>query len=145
MIRLRYTLCAEKIVRDADSNMVSAFDIVEEIQSPGFPRLVIRLMAILVLERDPGDPQRPPAEVVLSLNGKEIHKAALNVDFQGVNRTRAIVTLGGLVLTEPGQFKISYFVAGQPIASNDIPVTQIGAPPVEISQTGVSTSSAGAS
>ena len=126
MIRTQYAICAERVVRDANSNTVSIFEVVEEIQSPGFPRLVPMIMAVWVLERDAGDPQQPPAALRLIHNGAELHRTDLTVDFQDVNRTRAFVRLGGLVLPGPGTLRFSFLLDGEERAFYNIEVRQVG-------------------
>ena len=50
MIQLKLLLCAQGVVRDADSNNVSAFNILESIQAAGFPMFIQQLDILALLD-----------------------------------------------------------------------------------------------
>lgn len=133
MITSKYVLCAERVIRDADTNSVSIIDVLDEIQTPGFPRLIPRIMAVWVLERDSlEDTQQPAASFHILLNDEELHQGDLNVDFQGVLRTRSFLTLGGLVIPGPGTLTMSFRIEEEEVASYWMKVVQLGGPQVQL-------------
>src|SRR5258708_158386 len=72
MARLDYFVVAQNISVDQTTNAVSAFNIVEELRSPGFPVLVPSLAVLSVWHREEGDQEQdfqctlrvtPPGEI----------------------------------------------------------------------------------
>lgn len=125
MITLQYALAAQRLVRDAQTNSVSAFDILEELQSPSFPLMLQRLDAIAVFEREEGDPRKPKSTVSVKLDTKLLFEGDLTVDFDNVLRTRSFLSFAGLVIPGPGTINIEFIVAGEKKGFVNIPVQAV--------------------
>ena len=57
MIKLKLLFCAKAVIRDAATNEISVFGIIEEITPAGLPLLVPSFAVLAVFERDEGDPE----------------------------------------------------------------------------------------
>lgn len=134
MIKTKLMLCAESVVRDVDTNTVSAFNLIEEISAPGFPLFVPKLTVLAILERDAADPTAPSAELVMTIDGLQLHKSPVRVEFQDKLRTRAIITYGGVPIPKPGPLIIEMQVAGGETTQVSIAVRLIGTPPISAKQ-----------
>jgi hypothetical protein len=125
MIEARLAVCAESVVRDAETNAVSVFNIFEEIGAPAFPVIVPKLSVLFLFERAEGGPERVDSHLVFSLNETELARFPFDVDFQGKPRTRLIVTVGGAQIPEPGMFMVSVFWRDMQMGSWRMPVHQV--------------------
>jgi len=104
MIRSRMCVLAENVVRDADTNTISIFGIVEEMRAQGFPLFVHKIAFFILWERELTDPPRYEAQFSVTLNEQTVHTLAINIEFrEGTRLNRSIVNVNGLVLTQPGQ------------------------------------------
>src|SRR5688572_5906055 len=107
MIQPKLAVSAEAIIRDAETNTISVFSIIEEISAASFPIGIPKLSTLFLLERDQGDPEHIDAIILLSLNDKEIGQATIHSNFEGKLRTRLILVAQGVVIEEPGIFTIT--------------------------------------
>lgn len=122
MIFVKLAIAAESIVRDAETNTVSIFKVLEEIATPGFPLVIPTMMVVFVLERDSddADPQNPA--LVIWSGGEETSRTSISVQFKGKPRTRAFVRLNGLTVPGPGDLKFALEIAGSEKGAWSIPV-----------------------
>ena len=96
MVRLRLAFIAETVIRDAATNVISAFNIVDELSSHGYPLLVPKLAAVVVLARDAGDADEHALLLRVTIDGKQINEFSLAMKFQGVMVTRGIMMFQAL-------------------------------------------------
>ena len=107
MIRSKLMLCARGIVIDTQSNNVSVFNIFEQFTLESLPVIVPQFTVLIVLERDLDDPSTSECSLRITLNDTSILDQVITVDFRDKKRTRNIVTVSGLPITQPGTLKAS--------------------------------------
>ena len=122
MLRHRLMLAAETLIRDGDSNNVSAITIFEEFTFAAFPYIVPRLMVLTVLERDQDDADKFPLVLDITIAGQSLASINFEIDFQGLNRTRGLLFIGGMPIPQPGTLRITVSHQGQELAHYDIEV-----------------------
>jgi hypothetical protein len=94
---------AEGIIRDAQTNQISAFNIIENITAAGLPTLIPRLAFFTLWEREAADPERINGRFNVHIGSDRIVDLAMFADFQGnVPRTRTMINMGGLMLPRAG-------------------------------------------
>lgn len=103
MITSEYTICAERVIRDAETNSISAIGVLEEINAEAFPVIVPQVGLLFVLIRDQADPNEIETQVSVRIGENVLFNAPFQVRFQGARRTRAIIVLQGLVIPNPGR------------------------------------------
>ncbi len=130
MIKIKFMLCALGVIQDVESNNISVFNIFEEFTPFGLPALIPEFSILAVFERDNNDPQNIECSFRASLTGEQLLNQNLSVDFQGRNRTRAIVRVGGLPLPRPGKLVIE-MAHGELIHQYEIVVNS---PPARVEQ-----------
>ncbi len=131
MIKPKLAVCAESVVRDAETNAVSVFNILEEIGASMFPVTVPKLSTLFLLERGVDDPEVLECAMTLSLGENELGSFVGPVDFQGERLTRLIIVIQGVVLPEPGTLTTSLLSNGQELGSWQIQVHQVEQPQVQ--------------
>lgn len=125
-------MCAESVVRDAETNTVSVFNMIDELGATGMPAGIPKLSALFVLENTTIEQAPLDGHVTFTLDGKELNKIPVKVDFQDKFRTRVIVVIEGIVLQEYGVLTVSLDVEGQPGGQWDIRVYPAELSPDEV-------------
>ncbi len=125
MLSLKYALCAEAVVRDAASNALSAFNILEEINAVGFPVVVPRLAIVVALQREASDDSDQPASLRITLGDLELFSHAFTLTFREKLLNRAILALQGVVIPAPGALKIEFSTSGL-VHTITLPVATLG-------------------
>lgn len=99
-----YTIACVRIIIDANSDNLSCIEILEELSVASFPNVFPKVAIIWCIARDASEPEGLPSTFHISLNDVQLYEAPVDVAFKGALRTRAIVKLAGLVITNPGRF-----------------------------------------
>ncbi len=126
MIRGILSVCAESIVRDAATNHVSVFNIIEEINTPTFPVAIQKLSSLFYLVKDEEDASVNELSIRFIINGEEINRFPIHSDFQNKLKTRVIVNLQGLVIPGPGRLHAILFLKDEEIGLWDIQINHTG-------------------
>jgi len=109
MISVKLMACGTHVVRDADSNTVSIFNILEGIAGAGFPLLVQSFAALVILQRDPtADAAEHDGTFEISIGGQQLVRANVHVNFEDKKHTRQIVRLNGMVVPAPGTLEMRF-------------------------------------
>jgi hypothetical protein len=122
MIKNLLALVANDVVRDAETNNISVFNIFEGLQAEGFPVLLQKVCFFTLWERGDDEKEEHDAAFKLSIGSKELQSRTGNLNFQGKKRVRHIIRLQGLILPEPGTLCFSLEL-GETIAKYAVEVT----------------------
>ncbi len=106
MISSILMLCGEGVVRDADTNNVSVFNIFDQVSSQNFPFLIHKVSVFNVLSKDSEDEDEADFFIKFFSNKNELMKLPVRIKFGRENKTRSIFQINGLVVPEPGEFEI---------------------------------------
>jgi hypothetical protein len=124
MIESKLALCGESIVRDAETNAISVFNIIEELGATQFPAAVPKLSSLFVLQRQLNDPQQYEGSVTFSLDDEELGKMPITVDFEDRHATRVIVVIQGILIEHSGTFTVALQIGEQVMDTWSIRVHQ---------------------
>jgi len=102
MIRSKICLVADGVIRDAQTNVISIFNLTEVLVAQGFPLLIQKLSFFALWEKEPNDPNVHQGAFSVAMNDKPLMSQEIHIDFQENLRNRTIIVLGGLVIPEPG-------------------------------------------
>src|ERR1044072_5430169 len=100
-------LCAETVIRDAETNTISIIHVVEEVQSETLPILLPRLVILAVYERGEGDPESLQTQYKITLGSTTMLDQVFPASFGDRLRTRHILQAGGLPVVQPGILDVS--------------------------------------
>jgi hypothetical protein len=114
--------CAETSVLDQATNRVSLFNLLEEVITPTFPIGIYSIAVFTLWEREATEPDTH-ADLTVRLNERQLMQAQLGLNFQQATRCRAIITVLGLLLNEPGILVFEITLAGQVVGSWRVPVS----------------------
>ena len=132
MIRSILMLCADGIIRDAETNLISVFKIYENIVPEGLPLFIPRFMILAFLQRDDSDPSEIKCTLRITLNEEKILEQALNINFKGKARNRTIINVGGLPIPKQGMLETSLWLNDDMLNQYKIMVQEPRKPKVEI-------------
>ncbi len=131
MLGCRLVVCAESVVRDALTDSISVFNILEEINAQTFPLEIPKLSCLFLLTRGSADDRVHEGFIRILDSAIEIISVPVTIDFDDEYRNRHIVAIGGVRVLRPGELKIELRVLGQAIGEWTIPVRQVGGTQVE--------------
>ena len=124
---MRAVLClaAEGVIRDAETNTISVFNILERITATGFPLFIQRLTFFALWERALEDPERTMGHFRAELGGRDLHTIDLPIDFQGRLLNRTTIRIAGLVVPQPGSLRFSIALEDGTTASYTVEVNAV--------------------
>jgi hypothetical protein len=108
MLKNLICLAAKGVIRDANSNNVSVFSILEQLTPEGFPAFMQELDVLSVWQRDAGDPKDQELRFVVRLNKTEKIAVKVELRFGEALINRNIANLRGIVVDEPGELSFSF-------------------------------------
>lgn len=107
MPRLQLFVCARGSSVDRFTNNLSIFELLEGVAPETYPALLPNLVAVSVFTKGPTEEREIYPFVLKVKKGKEvILRTDLNIDFQGLARSRSIATIQGILLVEPGTLEV---------------------------------------
>lgn len=116
MIRVKACFVAEGVITDKDSGQVSAYSLVESIEAPSYPVVVQKIAFFCLWERTLADPALLRAEFTVLLDGKELVRQPVDIDFGSGLRNRCTIRLDGFAPERPGKFLFRLALPGHETA-----------------------------
>ena len=106
MVTSDLMLCAQSVIRDAETSALSVVNILEDMVPEGLPLLVPRFMVYARLHRDiQKDPQTVECKIRVSITDKTLIEHTINIDFQDKAANRLVVDISGLVIPTVGELE----------------------------------------
>jgi hypothetical protein len=121
-------VCSEAVSRDAETNTISIFTIFENFNSPSFPLLIPKLVVFNLFERVSDDPQIFDCTVRVLINELQLHEVPIRINFEDKMKSRTILTVGGLLIPNPGILTFNFIHDTRTIAQYKIEVINTGQP-----------------
>jgi hypothetical protein len=121
---MRPTVClaAKGLVRDARTNNVSVYSILEQVTPAGFPAFIPEVEALAVWQKEAGDDGPIPLTFRVMNNQHQLESLGLTVAFGAAPRHRSMVGLTGLIIREPGELRFEFLRDDQVIASYTVAI-----------------------
>jgi hypothetical protein len=116
MVEMRLCFAAEGVVRDAESNLISAFNLFEGLSAAGVPFFMQKVSFFAMWQRSEDDAERYQGQFTLALNETNLAQQEVLVEFGRELRTRTIVIVAGLVVPGPGSLRFRFDLQGGPRA-----------------------------
>lgn len=116
MIRAKICFVAEGISIDRETNQVSAFGLVESLQADAFPLFFQKLFFFCLWERENSDPAHAHADFSVTMNGREIARQSVVIDFEQLPRNRCIIRIDNFSVSEPEKVGLRLAIPGHAVA-----------------------------
>lgn len=104
MIKCQLCLLARGVIRDAETNSISVFRIIEEFRSSNFPIFVHELAFFASFIRDDDDPTSMDNTLRLRIEDVVLIPIPVTSNFEDKKANRLIVSINALLLPQPGLF-----------------------------------------
>jgi hypothetical protein len=108
MYRIPLFLCAQTIIRDAETNNLSLINLLEDITTETLPALLPNFGVLITFERDSGDAPILTGTLNITLNDEPIFDHGLTVNFLELSRTRQMINISSFPLPKPGLIKLKF-------------------------------------
>ena len=132
MLRCTLAVVAESVVRDAQSNNVSVFNIIEAFGSASFPAILPRLAILFMLTREEGDPAQYALSLRISQGDHGEDTFPVDCNFAEHRRSRSIIQLGGLAVRGAGRIRFVLRHEQEELGAWVVDVHQLQVPPAQI-------------
>jgi hypothetical protein len=111
MLSCRLAVVADSVVRDADTNFVSIFNVYEEVNALGFPLALTKVVALFIVTRESTDAGHFDGRLRVTLDGVQLADFPIALDFQEKLITRVIARLHGFIIPAAGVLRTSLTVS----------------------------------
>ena len=105
MITPKLCFAAVGIIRDADTNTISAFTILEGVIPSAIPFYMPQVSFVVFWDRNLDDANRTQGVFTLTINNDQVSRVEMLVDFHDGLRHRTIANLNGLVIPRTGAMR----------------------------------------
>src|SRR5438094_9372120 len=114
--------CSQGAVRDAQTNTLSAFNIIEDMQSAVFPLFFPRILVPAYVAREATDPDPMTMNLNVVMGDAVLNTFPLTVAFGDKLKHRLISEINGLPIPRPGSLKFQLLYDGGELNSWEIGV-----------------------
>lgn len=116
------SLCSEDIIRDADTNSISIHNIIEELNVESIPFIIPKLSLFYLFQKEKGDENKYETTLTLKIGEKELQTFKIPINFQGKERTRNTIKIGGLPISLPGYLTVELKHSNNTLSELSIPI-----------------------
>jgi Family of unknown function (DUF6941) len=117
MLRLLAMIGAERFIRDAETGLVSAINIIEHAATRKFPAHLPQLNLMAIVERTPDEKEVFEVVFRVFLGRKKLFELTGEVDFAGKMRNRLLLSVGGVAIPKAGTIRFTVDYEGRLRAS----------------------------
>ena len=103
MIRAKTCFLAEGVTTDRDTGQVSAFRLIQNLRTAVYPAAMPKIAFFCLWERADADPSRSVAEFSVTLDGRDVTRAAVDVDFGQQLMNCCTIWIADLEIAAPGR------------------------------------------
>ncbi|HEY8061649.1 MAG TPA: hypothetical protein VID74_02570 [Gemmatimonadales bacterium] len=116
MIRAKTCFLAEGVTTDRDTGQISAFRLIQNLRAAAYPISVPKIAFFCLWERDGADPSRARAEFSITLDGRDITRQPVDVDFGQHLMNCCTIWIADLGLAMPGHLVLRAAISGHQAA-----------------------------
>lgn len=127
-------LCCHGAIRDAETNNISVFNIMEEISAAGVPFFIQKLHIVAFLQRESGDTPNATVTLEITIGDQILHSQPVDLAFGDKLRTRLLAELNGFVISQPGDMMFALKLDGAVLNSWQVKVETRGKPQLELKE-----------
>jgi hypothetical protein len=126
MIHPKICFAALAVVRDAETNSMSVFNILEGVTAVGIPLLIQNMSFFVLWQREEADERRIEGTFTAAIGDQELSQVRVDLDFGENIRNRTVVNLNGLVIPRPGTLRFRIVLTNNVEATYTV---DVAAPP----------------
>ena len=120
MFKAKLCLIAENVIRDADTNYLSIYKIIEGITAIAFPAIIQQVSFLVIWEREEIDSSTTHGFFALKIVDDTVLTQRVEIDFLDKMIHRSIVKVNGIVLPKPGKLDFELRLSDGTVANYSI-------------------------
>ena len=133
MIRAKLFVCSEGASVDARNNTISAFHILEQVNTPGFPVVLPKICVIALMERETTDPSNTVLQISVDSGDQQLSSHPFAVNFFQSTLGRTLLEFNGFLIPRPGLLRFSLKRENEILGSWSVLINQVEQqPPVQM-------------
>lgn len=101
-MKVELIICAEKILKEANSDNVSVINLMEDFYAESYPAFISKAALLIVGVKESGDTDNFSLPIKVKNNDKDIVTGNVAVDFMGKEKSNTIVNITSLPIQEEG-------------------------------------------
>ena len=130
MIRAKTCFLAEGVTTDRDTGQVSAFRLIQNLRAAAYPVSMPKFAFFCLWERDDADPSRSLSEFSITLDGQDVTRQPVDIDFGQQLTNCCTIWLADLEIAGPGHVVFRAAISGHGAAEWSLAAGIVaGAPP----------------
>jgi len=130
MIRAKTCFLAEGVTTDRDTGQVSAFRLIQNLRTAVYPAAMPKIAFFCLWERDGADPSRSRADFSITLDGRDITRQPVDIDFGQQLMNSCTIWIADLEIGAPGHLVFQAAIPGHGAAEWSLAAGIVaGAPP----------------
>jgi uncharacterized protein DUF6941 len=127
MISCRLTLCAEAVIKDADTDSLSVFNIFDELAPSSFPFTLPKMTCLFFVGHDGKEGTVIPASLIITKGENEFFKRPIELDFRQRRTSKLVFYFHAVPFDGPGTVRVALVhedreVGGWSFVIKDVPV-----------------------
>jgi uncharacterized protein DUF6941 len=127
MISCRLALCAEAVIKDADTESLSVFNIFDELVPSSFPFTLPKMTCLFFVGYDGKEGAVVPASLIITKGETEFFKRPIEIDFRQRRTSKLVFYFHGIPFDGPGAVRVALIhedreVGGWSLVIKDAPV-----------------------
>jgi hypothetical protein len=123
-VKIVFLTVAESVLIDSLTNRMSIINLLEQVHFEQFPSSFQDISFLAYFEREDGDKEHNNYKLKIELNGKSHTELGFESSFAGELRSRTVVKLAGMPITEPGKLSFSVMFEDRQIGMYDFDIFQ---------------------
>ena len=112
MICAKTCFLAEGVTTDRDTGQVSAFRLIQNLRAAAYPVSVPKVAFFCLWERDGADPSRSLAEFAITLDGRDLTRQPVDIDFGQQLMNCCTIWIADLDIGAPGHLVFQAAIPG---------------------------------
>ena len=112
MICAKTCFLAEGVTTDRDTGQVSAFRLIQNLRAAAYPVSVPKVAFFCLWERDGADPSRSLAEFSITLDGRDLTRQPVDIDFGQQLMNCCTIWIADLDIGAPGHLIFQAAIPG---------------------------------
>jgi hypothetical protein len=105
VISNKLALVAVAVLRDAETNQISVFSIMEQLSAAGIPFYLPNASFYALWHREASDPTEKKGVFTVSINGSALHTGEIALSFGDALLNRTLINVNGIVIPQAGRLR----------------------------------------
>ena len=122
MIKSKIMLCAKGVIRDTDTNNITVYSIIENINAIEFPVIFPEITILNIFEKSTSDEDLAEEKLILKQGKQILFEKKFKINFQKKKRLRMIIYLQNIAIQRPGVLNFICYINNKKVDNYTIDI-----------------------